>query len=191
LKIASIWNPKGGQGKTTITLNLAAAASKLGLATLVISRDIQDDDMSAFGRGEHPFTILQSLPPEKPNVDLVLIDYPAGYRERPDSHVVVCPVVPCRLDYAAYIKAKPILDGCDIIEICNRGDMRRKDERDFILFMRKDGASVVRSRAVFINAHNQNKTIFDSAFAKTTRIGESKAEIEGVLARVLNQRVIV
>ena len=38
------------------------------------------------------------------NADLVLIDYPAGYREKPDNHVVVCPVVPCRLDYAAYIK---------------------------------------------------------------------------------------
>jgi chromosome partitioning protein len=190
VKIASIWNPKGGQGKTTMTINLAAAASKLGLITLVVSRDVQDDDMSVFGQGDFPFTIVESLPSEKPNADLVLIDYPAGYREKPDSHVVVCPVVPCRLDYAAYIKARHILDGCDVIEICNRGDMRRKDERDFILLMRKDGASVVRNRAVFINAHNQSKTIFDSDFAKTTRIGESRAEIEGVLARVLNQKVI-
>lgn len=191
MKIASIWNPKGGQGKTTITLNLAAAAAKLGLNVMVVSRDIQDDDMSMFSNGEHPFIIRQSLPAEKPNADLVLIDYPAGYREKPDSHVVVCPVVPCRLDYAAYIKAKPILEGCNIIEVCNRGDMRRKDEREFILFMRKDGASVVRNRSVFINAHNQNKTIFDSAFVKTTRIGESRAEIEGILARVLNQRAII
>jgi len=182
VKIASIWNPKGGQGKTTMTINLAAAASKLGLITLVVSRDVR--------QGDFPFTIVKSLPSEKPNADLVLIDYPAGYREKPDSHVVVCPVVPCRLDYAAYIKARHILDGCDVIEICNRGDMRRKDERDFILLMRKDGASVVRNRAVFINAHNQSKTIFDSDFAKTTRIGESRAEIEGVLARVLNQKVI-
>ena len=33
-----------------MTINLAAAASKLGLITLVVSRDVQDDDMSVFGQ---------------------------------------------------------------------------------------------------------------------------------------------
>ena len=42
MKIVSVWNPKGGQGKSLIALNLAAAAmSELELTPLVLCRDPQ------------------------------------------------------------------------------------------------------------------------------------------------------
>ena len=36
IKLISIWNPKGGQGKSTLAINLAASSVELGLKPLVI-----------------------------------------------------------------------------------------------------------------------------------------------------------
>ncbi|WP_223823752.1 ParA family protein [Candidatus Enterovibrio escicola] len=189
MKIVAIWNPKGGQGKTTISLNLAAAASKLGLKTVVISRDIQDDEaMKEFGRGSYPFDIYQGVPRDKPDADLIIIDHPAGDRNAPETTKVICPIVPCKLDYRTYSQSKHVLtdSGKEIIEVCSRGDMRVRDEREFIRLMRKQGASSVRRRSTFVNAHNTNKTIFDKSFDRVGKIGEPRAEIEGLLARALS-----
>jgi chromosome partitioning protein len=39
-KLVNIWNPKGGQGKSMIAINLAAAAVQMGLKPLVICQDM-------------------------------------------------------------------------------------------------------------------------------------------------------
>ena len=41
IKLVSIWNPKGGQGKSMLAMNLAGAAIELGLKPLVICQDPQ------------------------------------------------------------------------------------------------------------------------------------------------------
>ena len=40
-KLVNIWNPKGGQGKSMIAVNLAAAAVEIKLKPLVICQDPQ------------------------------------------------------------------------------------------------------------------------------------------------------
>lgn len=185
--VVAIWNPKGGQGKTTLSLNLAAAASKLGLKVMVVSRDIQDDDMSDYGNGTHMFQLASKLPNEKPDVDLVVVDHPAQDFNAPEADRVVCPIVPCSVDYKVYVNARNVLVDAEkeIIEVVNKGDMRIKEERDFMILMRKQGASCIKNRNIFKKAHNQMKTVFDTSFDKTGKIGEPRAEVEGLLARVL------
>lgn len=185
--IVAVWNPKGGQGKTTCSLNLAAAGSKLGLKVLVVSRDVQDDDLQDLVSGTYKFKIASKMPNEKPDADLVIVDHPAQDFNPPEAHRVVCPIVPCKVDYKVYAKAKPILEeaGKEIIEVVNKGDMRIKNEREFMILMRKRGASAITQRSIFSNAHNENKTIFDSSYNKTSKIGEPRAQVEGLLARIL------
>tara|TARA_Y100000588_G_C14061928_1_gene841832 strand:- start:479 stop:1036 length:558 start_codon:yes stop_codon:yes gene_type:complete len=182
----SVWNPKGGQGKTSISLSIAAAAVKLGLKTVVISQDIQDDEsMKAFGNGDYKFEILQGMPSEKPDADLVIIDHPAGDRNPPVSDRVICPIVPCKIDYKTYVNAKHVLEGKTVVEVVSRGDIRVQDNKEFTTLMRKNGASVVSRCSAFERAHNGSGTIFDSKFNKINRVNNARAEIEALLARGL------
>ena len=41
IKLISIWNPKGGQGKSMLAINLAAASVELGLKVIVVCQDPQ------------------------------------------------------------------------------------------------------------------------------------------------------
>ena len=41
INTVSIWNPKGGQGKSMIAINLAAAAVQIGLKPVLVDQDLQ------------------------------------------------------------------------------------------------------------------------------------------------------
>ena len=53
MKIISIVNQKGGVGKTTTTVNLAAGMAKLGKRVLVVDLDSQRNATTALNRGEY------------------------------------------------------------------------------------------------------------------------------------------
>ena len=55
MKVVSVWNPKGGQGKSMIAINLAAAAVEIGLKPLVIDTDLQGTSMLFHQAGNLPF----------------------------------------------------------------------------------------------------------------------------------------
>ncbi|UKA12946.1 ParA family protein [Photobacterium damselae] len=188
MRIAAVWNPKGGQGKTTLSVNLAACASKLGLKVILISKDIQDDEgMTAYGDGDYKFTVMQGIPHERPDADLIIIDHPAGDRNPPEANIVVVPVVPCKLDYRTYMNAKHILeDGTKtIIEVVSKVDVRVREQKLFAVEMRKQGASHVKQRSCFSDAFNNDVTIFEKAWTTKPRIVESRTEIDALLARIL------
>ena len=104
MKIASIWNPKGGQGKSMISINLAAAAVEIGLKPIVIDRDEQGTSMLYYQAGNLPFPVLPNYPKNAPDVDLVLVDHMANDRDIPAPPLLVIPVMPKRSQYAAYVE---------------------------------------------------------------------------------------
>jgi chromosome partitioning protein len=99
MKIFAIANQKGGVGKTTTTVNLAAALAELGHKTLLIDLDPQANATSALGLAPTP---QQSL-------------YPAFLGERPLRELILSTttpnldVIPCEMDLA----------GCEV-EIARR-----------------------------------------------------------------------
>lgn len=61
MKIISIVNQKGGVGKTTTTVNLAAGMAKLGKRVLVVDLDSQRNATTALNRGEYQGVSINDL----------------------------------------------------------------------------------------------------------------------------------
>lgn len=187
MKIVSVWNPKGGSGKSTTTLNLAGAAHNLDLKAMVICDDPQGSATWAASLGKLPFPVESAIPKERPDVDLVIIDHAAAYSEVPPAATVVTPLKPCRMDYVAYTDAVRSLQGKRIVKVVNGADIRRKDEREVSQALQQQGAYVVRSRAVYVKANNEGTTVFDPMWNSSGGAKEARSEFEAILAGVLGE----
>ena len=101
MQVISVWSPKGGAGKTTLTLNLAGAYAAQGLKVLVIDLDPQQSAAWVHSRGALPFTVMSgipSLPKSRPDADVVILDHPPGVLDVPTAPIVVMPIRPSALD---------------------------------------------------------------------------------------------
>jgi chromosome partitioning protein len=88
-KIA-VANQKGGVGKTTCALNLAAAISDSSGSVIVLDADPQQSAMEIAGAGTLPFEVRSALSPAElrsirdiSGVDSVLIDLPGNLDDTP------------------------------------------------------------------------------------------------------------
>ena len=190
MKIASIWNPKGGQGKSMVSINLAAAAVEIGLKPIVIDRDEQGTSMLYHQAGNLPFEVLPDYPKASPDVDLVLIDHMANDRDMPRPVLLVMPVMPKRSQYAAYVEALKYAEKTDkrIITIVTNGDMRRIQERNVVLALKQRGAFEVRASGVFSRADNEYRTIFDPSMNTAYAIKDRRHEFSAILSAVLQNQ---
>ena len=188
MKIVSVWNPKGGQGKSLIALNLAGAAvSELELEPLVLCRDPQGTAMLAHAKGNLPFDVKPSYPKEASGYDLVIADHMASDWEVPPAPTVIIPTKPVRTDYATFRDALTRLEkaGKRIIHVVTDGSMSRQGERAMILAMRKEGAFEIRSCGAFSRAAEEYQTIFDPAVNRVYGVKERRQEMNAILAAVL------
>ena len=87
IKLISIWNPKGGQGKSMLAINIAAASVELGLKPLVVCQDPQGTSMLYFKFGNLPFDVLDSVPNNRPDADIVIFDHQASDWEVPTNYL--------------------------------------------------------------------------------------------------------
>jgi chromosome partitioning protein len=120
--IISLLNQKGGVGKTTLAIHLAAGFAKQGMSTLLVDADPQGSalDWAAAREGELLFPVAglpkaslhKELPGLSKGFDMVLIDgpprvYDVGRSAIMASDVVLIPVQPSPYDVWA---AKEIVD---------------------------------------------------------------------------------
>ena len=187
MKIVSIWNPKGGQGKSLIAINLAGACSRLNMKPLVIDEDPQGTAMLFHNGGNLPFEVVQGMPKEKPDADIVIIDHTARDWTIPRANTVIMPTKPTRSDVATYMDALERLkpEGKKLIPVVTDGDMRRTSEKNVCLALRKTGAFELKASGVYSRASDQYRTIFDDALNGAYKINERRAEFESILTAVL------
>ena len=188
MKIVSVWNPKGGQGKSLIALNLAAAAvSELELMPLVLCRDPQGTALLSHAKGNLPFDVKPSYPKGAAKYDLVIADHVASDWAVPPAPTVIVPTKPVRTDYATFRDALTRLEkaGKRIIQVVTDGSMARRGERAMILAMRRTGAFEIRSCGVFSRAAEEYRTIFDPAVNRVYGVKERRQEMRAILTTVL------
>jgi cellulose biosynthesis protein BcsQ len=101
MKVISVWNLKGGCGKTTLALNLAGSWHTEGKHVLLVDLDPQGSSMWVANRGQLQFPVVPVLPQRRPDVDVMVIDHAPGTDTVPPAPVVIIPIRPSALDYAA------------------------------------------------------------------------------------------
>ena len=187
LKIISIWNPKGGQGKSMLAINLAAAACEIGIKPLVICQDQQGTSILYFKTGNLPFKVTGEIPETKPDADLIIFDHQASDWEVPDTHLLVMPLKPARDQYATYIDAfkRAHEKGREIITVVTDGQAHRASEKATSEFLKGEGAYIIPSSGVFSRAAEEYRTIYDAKLNKAYKVGERRREISKILGAIL------
>lgn len=187
IKLVSLWNPKGGQGKSTFAINLAAAAVEMGLKPLVICQDQQGTSTLFHKAGKLPFEVVQDTPREKPDADIVFFDHQASDWELPDTNLIVMPLLPKRAQYATYMDAYARAEtaGKEIITVVTDGQQHRAGEKQTTEYLKSQGAFVVPSSGVFSRAEDEYTTIFNESLNKVYKVAERRREMSQILARIL------
>ncbi|MBF0383018.1 MAG: hypothetical protein HQL69_18510 [Magnetococcales bacterium] len=190
MKITSIWNPKGGQGKSLLSINIAAAAVELGLTPVVICQDPQGTSMLYYEGGNLPFIVLPEPPKKRINADLILFDHQASELEIPDANLLVMPTMPARDQYAtwanAYERAKKA-KGKKIIKVVTNCNYSRKEEAEIAQTLKQTGAFEVRASGVFSKAANDYYSIFHPKMNRAYKVRERRQEINAILAAILQE----
>lgn len=164
MRVISVWSPKGGAGKTTITLSIAGSYASHGLRVLVIDLDPQQSAEWVFSRGKLPFKIISgipSLPQSRPDADVVILDHPPGVLDVPTAPIVVMPIRPSALDvHSASLMTGKLNAEQSLYKVVNAVDARRREEREVSQELRRQGAFIVGNRSVYPRATGEGSTIW-------------------------------
>lgn len=184
--IVSVWSPKGGVGKTTITRNIAGMLSSEGKRVLICDADEQKSALDIHGIGNGcGFEVVEGIPAKVENrFDVILIDHAPGHQIPPAANVVIVPLTPSMPDIKSFDRAKTLLVGKKFFPVLNRVDHRRKAERDLAVSMLASGVNEIRNRNIYPRAHAAGSTVFHM---KDTLSGVSaaRAEIRRIWRHVL------
>ncbi|MDC5711134.1 AAA family ATPase [Vibrio europaeus] len=187
MKIVHVWNPKGGNGKSMCTINLAAATVELGKKPLVICQDPQGTSSLYARFGNLPFEVVSSIPKERPDADVIFFDHQAGDWEVPKGELLVMPTKPPRDQYATYKDAfvRAEKQNKRIVTIVTDTNNQRADERDTTKVLKKQGAFVIPSSGVFSRAASSYNTIFDEPLNKAYKVNERRREFLQIMTHIL------
>lgn len=179
-----VHNPKGGSGKTTLALNLAAAFAQQGARVLVVDKDPQGSALT-FGRiadkagRELPFAVSTVA---AAGFDVYLFDHAPGLVDRHGGRVTVMPTL---LDSQSYMVFKR---GCALAQEEGRvvvpvGMRYRQDRSEQRLIASSLQAPLIRDRAVYSNAYGRGETVFSST---QPYANHAQAEILAVVEAITN-----
>lgn len=187
--IAAVWNPKGGNGKTTLAVNIAAAAHQSGLSVLLVDKDRQQSVVEAAKRGSLPFDVAKEMPATRPDVDLILVDYPAQHFDNLlyGEPIVVMPVLPSRMNFNVWLKNRSYVDGAKQIVVVNSVDIRKASHKEVAREMRTRGAFVVKNRSVYERSFDSNVTVFDKQCDKINGVYQARGEMDAILSGILSK----
>ena len=177
------WHPKGGVGKTTLSINVGAAFTRRGLSVALIDLDPQRSaKWIADVSGAFPFEVFAGWPDSPPQVDIIISDHPPRLENVPPGGVIAAPVRPVAHEIAALMAAYRILEGSDehiFRPVLNFFDPRRVEHRDNTEALDVlESAPRIANRAVFERAINRGLTVFDQPMDRMSGASQARAEIE-------------
>ncbi|WP_144392808.1 AAA family ATPase [Pleionea sediminis] len=162
MKRVSLWSPKGGVGKTTLALNLAAAAYASGKKAIVCDLDPQQSAVDVFNDKQLSFSVFKGMPPVTPYGDIIFYDLPPRVDIQIEGDLVVVPMRACVLDIRAVNKSIRHVRHKQILKCVNAVDVRRHDERMLAMRMYSEGAFLIKDRSIYSRAISMGKTVFDT-----------------------------
>ena len=195
MKIVSVWNPKGGQGKSPIAINLAAAAHAQGKKAIVICRDPQGTSTLYFENGNLPFDVLAAYPKNPPDdTDFVIVDHSADDWTVPPSPIVVIPTKPERPSFATFSDALAKLEQASsvkrVIQVVTDTDYHIIDQIQVAAAMKRAGAfEIRRSASLFAKAGKDYLTFYDRRLRRVSGVYDRRREINAILAEIEHGKV--
>lgn len=185
----SVWSRKGGVGKSTLALNLAAAATQSGKKVLLVDSDKQASCLFLYQHKQFPFEVSNKLR-DKNNYDLIIQDCAPNLDNVPMGSVVLVPYGTSGIDLGSVTKLLPVLEqkGKFIIEVVAKVNWQRKRLREFAIQKRSKGAFIIKDRGIYIDATNAATTIFDRKFNRAYKISEARNEINQLLNAALEHQ---
>lgn len=159
--IASIWNAKGGVGKTTLATNLASGFTAQGKSVLLIDKDEQLSAYKLNQAGSFAWDCVKDMPKTKPDYDVVIFDHPPSQRTVPDGSVVIVPFAPSKIDFDSFVDSISLLRDKKIISVVNQVDLRNKGEKAFVERVCEQGALMIKRRTLYREAYAANQTVFE------------------------------
>jgi chromosome partitioning protein len=162
MKRIALWSPKGGVGKTTLAINLAAAAYYRNQRVMLCDMDPQQSAVDVFRDNNLPYTVLKGNPSVQPMLDYIFYDFPPRNDIELEGDLIVIPLRASILDIRAVNKSIRYAIHRPIVKCVNAVDIRRQDERLLAMRMHSEGAHLIKSRSVYSRAIAVGKSVFDT-----------------------------
>ncbi len=186
-KTISVWSRKGGVGKSTITLNLCAAATQKGLSVLLVDSDKQGSCLWLSSYKKLPFDVVDKMPNSTTQYDVIFQDCANTLDTVPLGKVVVVPYSASALDVGSVSKFLNVLNDKNkrVIEVISRVNFQRAEPKAFALDKQSKGAYIVRDRSIYVRSTGQASTVFDDDFKRTYGVNDARHEIKALLEEAL------
>lgn len=184
-KLVSVWSPKGGTGKTTISLHLADCLSRDGCKVLVYDSDQQKSLTEVHSHSdEMGFEVSAKSPKSIEGYDYVIVDFPPTVEGLTREHKaildksdhIVSPVRASRLDLMSFKSVQKMIDKNKLISVLNAYDKRVKDQVEVFNEIAK-GFVILSYASIYSRSINACKTIFSSSINNLHGVSKARAEM--------------
>ena len=185
-KLISVWSPKGGTGKTTLSLHLADALNRQGSKVLVYDSDNQKSLTEVYNHADDfKFDAVSSSPKSLEGYDYLIVDFPPSVDGLTNEHKaildksdhVVSPVRASRLDLMSFKSVKSRVSEDKLISVLNAYDKRIKDQVEVHNEIASDFVKLSYS-SIYSRTINMCKTIFSEDVKNLYGIKKAQKEIQ-------------
>lgn len=213
--ICTVYNQKGGSGKTTTSVNLAGTLGLLGLKVLIVDMDEQGTTTRWIAQSTDPGSFLgtptnlakmggnftQALRNQIELYDYIIIDCPPAINSPIPSaalmisDLAILPVVPSPADLWAVIAAKELAKSVQFRNpalkarvLLNMFQRQTSLGRESMAVLEEDGEIPLFATSFGLRAAYRESQLVGSTVHKIPRSKEAVSEVEGLAAEVMQIR---